>query len=123
MEDIVPATGDRHLRYHTRSGWWPGCRPRVESRALEQPPPANLPHGQVGLNALATAMAAWIASTACPSARCKRLFLDLSRLFHQPLGTVADQVQRVAGLAGRGIMSSWYWRLRKAPVVHADETS
>ena len=31
--------------YHTRSGWCPSCRRRVESRAAEQPPAANVPHG------------------------------------------------------------------------------
>ena len=40
--------------YRTRSGWCAMCRKRVESRAPEQPPAANLPHGQLGLNALAT---------------------------------------------------------------------
>jgi hypothetical protein len=40
--------------YHTRSGWCPSCRKRVESRAAEQPPAANVPHGQLGINALAT---------------------------------------------------------------------
>ena len=41
--------------YHTRGGYCPSCRRHVESRAEQQPPPADVPHGQLGLNALATA--------------------------------------------------------------------
>lgn len=55
VEDIIP---EKVLVtcYHTASGWCPGCRKRVESRAREQPPApaADIPHGQLGLNALAT---------------------------------------------------------------------
>jgi hypothetical protein len=53
VEDLIPAKVVVTC-YHTRSGWCPGCRKRIESRASEQPPAANLPHGQLELNALAT---------------------------------------------------------------------
>ena len=55
VEDIIPAKVVVTC-YHTRSGWCPCCRKQVESRAPEQPPAANIPHGQLGINALATAM-------------------------------------------------------------------
>jgi transposase len=119
VEDIVPAQVIVTC-YHTRSGWCPWCRKRVESRALEQPPPANLPHGQVGLNALATAMALRIAHR-LPFRQVQRLFLDLPGFSISP-GTVADQVQRVAAWL-EGDYEQLVLRLRAAPVVHADETS
>ena len=46
VEDIVPAKVVVKC-YHTRSGYCPSCRKRVESRALEQPPAANIPHGHL----------------------------------------------------------------------------
>lgn len=54
VEDLVPAKVIVTC-YHTASGYCAMCRKRVESRASEQPPAANLPHGQLGINALATA--------------------------------------------------------------------
>src|SRR5437588_2223714 len=50
VEDLVPASV-RVTRYRTRSGYCPHCRRRVESRHEEQPPAADLPHAQLGLNA------------------------------------------------------------------------
>ena len=32
--------------YHTHGGYCPGCRKHVESRAEDQPPAANIPHGE-----------------------------------------------------------------------------
>ena len=54
VEDIIPAKVVARC-YHTISGYCPGCRKRVESRAPEQPPAVDLPHGQIGINALAMA--------------------------------------------------------------------
>jgi transposase len=54
VEDIVPAPV-AVTRYHTRSGYCRHCRRRVESRHPDQPPPADVPHAQLGLNALAAA--------------------------------------------------------------------
>lgn len=53
VEDLVPSAVETTC-YHTRSGYCPHCRKSVESRAPEQPPAANIPHGQLGINALAT---------------------------------------------------------------------
>ena len=38
-------------------GYCPHCKTRVESRHPDQPPAADLPHAQLGLNALAIAAA------------------------------------------------------------------
>ena len=56
VEDLVPARAEVTC-YHTRSGWCPNCRGRVESRHPQQPPPADLPHARLGVNALAEAAA------------------------------------------------------------------
>ena len=54
VEDIVPAEIITTC-YHTISGYCPCCDKVVESRAADQPPAADLPHAQLGLNTLATA--------------------------------------------------------------------
>ena len=54
VEDIEPSRPVVSC-YHTLSGYCPKCRERIETRAPEQPPAAELPHGQVGINTLATA--------------------------------------------------------------------
>lgn len=119
VEDIVPAKVIV-TAYHTRSGFCPSCRKRVESRALEQPPPANIPHGQIGINALATAMLLRIAHR-LPFRQVKQVFLDLPGFSISP-GTVADQVQRVARWL-EGDYEQLLLKLRCGNVVHADETS
>jgi len=43
IEDIIPAKVVVTC-YHTASGFCPCCRKRIESRALEQPPAANITH-------------------------------------------------------------------------------
>ena len=51
VEDLIRSTV-KTTCYHSHSGYCPHCRKRIESRHPEQPPAANLPHGQLGLNAL-----------------------------------------------------------------------
>ena len=119
VEDIIPQKVIVTC-YHTRSGWCPCCRKRVESRALEQPPAANLPHGQIGINALSAAMLLRIAHR-LPFRQVQRIFLDLPNFSISP-GTVADQVQRVAKWL-QGDYQQLLLKLRCASVVHADETS
>lgn len=118
VEDIIPA---RVLVkcYHTRSGWCPGCRKRVESRAPEQPPAANIPHGQLGINALATAMALRIAHR-LPFRQVTQVFANLPELSVSP-GAIARQVQRIAGWFD-GDYEKLMVELRCARYVHADET-
>jgi hypothetical protein len=118
VEDIVPAKVVVTC-YHTRSGWCPSCRKRVESRALEQPPAANIPHAQIGLNALSTAMVLRIAHR-LPFRQVRQIFLDLPNFSISP-AAVADQVQRVARWL-EGDYEQLLLKLRCAAVVHADET-
>src|SRR5215207_988100 len=54
VEDLIPARAEVTC-YRTASGYCPQCRRRVESRHPEQPPAADLPHAQLGVNALAEA--------------------------------------------------------------------
>jgi transposase len=118
VEDIIPARVVVKC-YHTRSGFCSCCRKRVESRALEQPPAANIPHGQLGLNALATAMLLRIGHR-LPFRQVTRVLADLPELSVSP-GAIAKQVQRIA---------DWFEEdyqkliiaMRCAPHVHADET-
>ena len=120
VEDIVPAKVIVTC-YHTRSGFCSSCRKRVESRALEQPPAADLPHAQIGLNALATAMVLRVAHR-LPFRQVKQVFLDLPGFSISP-GTVADQVQRVARWLD-GDYEQLLLRIRGCgTAVHADETA
>jgi transposase len=118
VEDIIPAKV-LVKRYHTRSGWCPCCRKRVESRAMEQPPAANIAHGQLGLNALATAMVLRIAHR-LPFRQVTAVFANLPELSVSP-GAVARQVQRVAEWFDQDY-EKLMLQLRCAPIVHADET-
>ena len=105
--------------YHTTSGWCPCCRTRIESRAENQPPAADLPHAQLGLNALSTAMMMRVCYR-LPLRQITRLFLQLPGLKISP-GAIVKQIKRVAKW-----MEKQYQRLklvlRAAGVVHADET-
>jgi hypothetical protein len=118
VEDIIPAKVVV-TSYHTASGWCPCCRKRVESRALEQPPAANIPHGQLGLNALATGVLLRITHR-LPFRQVSRVLADLPGI-SVCAGAIARQVQRIAHW-----LEDDYEQLlvsvRAAPRVHADET-
>lgn len=117
VEDIVPARVAVKC-YRTRSGLCPCCRKRVESRAPEQVPAANLPHGQLGLNALATAVLLRIEHR-LPFRQVASVFANLPGLSISA-GAIARQVRRIAGWFDddyEEIMPA----LRCAPHVHADE--
>jgi transposase len=118
VEDIIPAKVLVKC-YHTRSGWCPGCRHRVESRAAEQPPAANLPHGQLGVNALATGVLLRVTHR-LPFRQVARVFADLPGLSVSP-GAIARQVQRIARWFDEDY-EKLMLELRCAPHVHADET-
>jgi hypothetical protein len=85
----------------------------------DQPPAANVPHGQLGLHALATAILLRVAHR-LPFRQVARVFADLPGL-SVSAGAVARQVQRAARW-----LADDYERLlieiRAAPHVHADET-
>jgi transposase len=118
VEDIVPSKVITTC-YQTHSGYCPSCRKRVESRAEDQPPAADLPHAQLGINALATAAVLRIRYR-LPLRQIAQLFADLPGLKLSP-GAVVKQIRRLSRwLAGQ------YDRLklvlRAAAAVHADET-
>jgi hypothetical protein len=95
------------------------CRRRVESRAAEQPPAANVPHGQLGLNALATAAVLRVVHR-LPFGQVVRVLADLPQL-SVSAGGVARQLQRLGDW-----LDPYYERvklaLRASPRVNADET-
>lgn len=105
--------------YHTRGGYCPSCRKHVESRAEEQPPAADIPHGQLGLNALATAAVMRVCYR-MPLRQITRLFSHLPGLHLCP-GAIVKQLKRLSKW-----LTKQYHRLqlvlRAAGVVHADET-
>ena len=120
VEDIIPQRVVVTC-YHTRSGYCPSCRKRVESRAPEQPPPpaADLPHGQLGVNALATAMVLRVAHR-LPFRQVTAVMANLPELSVSP-AAIARQVRRVADWFD-GDYEKLMVQLRCAPIVHADET-
>jgi transposase len=117
VEEIIPVKIQTTC-YHTTSGWCPSCRKHLESRADDQPPAADLPHAQLGINALT-----WAAMMRI----CYRLPLrQITALFQQlglklSPGAIAKQLQRMS----RWLHSQYHrlqLALRLAGVVHADET-
>ena len=118
VEDVVPSKVVVTC-YHTASGYCAMCRRRVESRAPEQPPAANVPHGQLGLNALATAAVLRVVHR-LPFGQVVRVLADLPGL-RVSAGGVARQLRRL----GRWL-DPYYERvklaLRASPRVNGDET-
>jgi transposase len=105
--------------YHTQSGYCPACRKRVESRAIEQPPAANLPHGQLGINALTTAMILRVRHR-LPFRQISQLLMDLPGL-SVSAGGIVKQIKRIARWLD-GKYKDLIRRMRASPHVHADET-
>ena len=93
VEDIIPAKVVVTC-YRTTSGWCPCCRKSVESRALEQPPAANIPHGQLGLNALATGVLLRVTHR-LPFRQVSGVLAGLPGITVCP-GAITRQVQRIA---------------------------
>lgn len=118
VEDIIPAKVVVTC-YHTTSGFCPCCRKRIESRALEQPPAANLPHGQLGLNALATGVLLRVTHR-LPFRQVSQVLADLPGITVSP-GAIARQVQRIAGWLEQEY-EHLKLDLRAAPRVYVDET-
>jgi transposase len=118
VEDVVPSKVVVTC-YHTASGYCAMCRRRVESRAPEQPPAANLPHAQLGLNALATAAVLRVVHR-LPFGQVVAVLADLPGL-GVSAGGVARQLQRLGGW-----LDPYYERvklaLRASPRVNGDET-
>ena len=118
VEDLVPAKVVVTC-YHTASGYCAACRRRVESRAPEQPPAADLPHAQLGLNALATAAVLRVVHR-LPFGQVVSVLAGLSGLTVSR-GGVARQLRRLGDW-----LDPYYERvklaLRASPRVNGDET-
>jgi transposase len=119
IEDFIPAKVITTC-YHTASGYCPSCRKVIETRADEQPPAADLPHAQLGLNALSTAAMMRVCYR-LPLRQITQLFADLPGLKISPGGISKQLIRLSQWLEGQ------YHRLklllRAAGVVYADETS
>ncbi len=118
VEDIIPAKIITTC-YHTASGYCPCCRKRVESRGEDQPPAADLPHAQLGLNTLAT-VAVMRVCYRMPLRQISSLLAQLPGLKLCP-GAIVKQLKRL----GRWLRKTYdrlKLALRAADVVHADET-
>ena len=118
VEDIIPAKVLVKC-YHTTSGWCPCCRKRIESRAPEQPPAANIPHGQLGLNALATGVLLRVTHR-LPFRQVSKVLADLPGITVSA-GAITRQVQRIAGWLEKEY-EHLKLDLRAAPQVYVDET-
>jgi hypothetical protein len=118
VEDLVPSAVQVTC-YHTRSGYCPHCRRRIESRAAEQPPAANVPHGQLGINALATAAILRVRHR-LPFRQIAQLLKDMPGLSISAGGLV-KQVKRLSRWL-EGKYQELIRRMRASPHVHVDET-
>lgn len=118
VEDLVPATV-RVTCYGTVSGYCPVCDQYVESRHPEQPPPADVPQPQLGLNTLAT-VAVLRTHHRLPYGQIVGVLQGLSTLKVCP-GGVARQLQRM-GRWFDGEYGHLKRYLRSRKVIGADET-
>lgn len=118
VEDVIPQQVITTC-FHTTSGWCPCCRKHVESRGEDQPPAADLPHGQLGLHTLTTAAVMRVCYR-LPLRQIARLFAQLPGLKVCP-GAIVKQLKRL----GKWLEKQYHRLklvLRAAGVVHADET-
>jgi hypothetical protein len=118
VEDLIRSTV-KTTCYHTRSGICPNCRRRIESRAPGQPPAANLPHGQLGVNALTTAAILRVRHR-LPFRQIAQLLMDLPGL-RVSAGAIVKQVKRLAKWLD-GKYQDLLRRMRASEHVHVDET-
>ena len=118
VEDLVPSAVETTC-YHTQSGYCPHCRKRIESRAPEQPPAANLPHGQLGINALATGAILRVRHR-LPFRQIAQLMKDMPGLTISAGGLV-KQLKRLARWLD-GKYQDLIRQMRASEHVHADET-
>jgi transposase len=118
VEDLIPGAVEVTC-YHTHSGYCPRCRKRIESRAPEQPPAASLPHGQLGINALAT-VAILRVRHRLPFRQIAQLLKDMPGLSISAGGLV-KQIKRLARWL-EGKYQDLIRQMRASEHVHADET-
>jgi hypothetical protein len=121
VEEVVPASV-LVTRYRTRSGYCKHCERRMESRHAEQPPAGfhgNLPHAQLGLNALVVATALKH-DAGLPYRKVARVLRDLCGLSVSH-GALVKQVRRLGGWLGESTDAIGQ-RLRIGAYVNGDET-
>lgn len=118
VEDLIRSTVLTTC-YHTHSGLCPNCNQRVESRHPEQPPAANVPHGQLGINALTTAAILRVRHR-LPYRQIAQLLADLPGL-KISAGGLVKQIKRLARWLD-GKYQDLIRRMRASPHVHVDET-
>lgn len=119
VEDLI-RSAVKTTCYHTHSGLCPNCGKRIESRFAQQPPPSNLPHGQLGIHALATAAILRVRYR-LPFRQIAQLFKDLPGL-SVCAGAIVKQIQRL-GRWLDGKYRELKRQLRASGQVNGDETS
>lgn len=120
VEDLTPANVEA-VEYKTRSGMCINCDCRRESRAREQPPPpaGDVPHGQLGLSALAIGVMLRVRHR-LPVRQICRVLADMAGLKVSP-GALVKQVLRVSRHLGREY-EQLLLKMRASGVIHVDET-
>lgn len=120
VEDVRPPELDV-TKFCTRSGHCVKCDCTVESRAPNQPPAplSDLPHGQIGLNALAMALMLRVRHR-LPFRQIATILDRLAGLKLSP-GAMVKQMKRIARWM-QGEYDKLILKMRASKVIHADET-
>jgi transposase len=118
VEDLTPSNL-LVTKFTTHSGHCINCDRRVESRAPHQPPAADVPHGQIGLNALALGVMLRVRHR-LPFRQISVVLQRIAGLSVSPGGLV-KQLKRIARWL-RGEYEQLILRMRASGVIHADET-
>ena len=118
VEDLTPSNV-RVTKFKTRSGHCVNCDRRVESRAADQPPAADVPHGQIGLNALALGVMLRVRQR-LPLRQICAVFRKMAGLTVSAGGLV-KQLKRIARWL-EGEYEKLVLKARASKVLHADET-
>ena len=105
--------------YHTESGYCPNCNRRVESRDPQQPPAANVPHGQLGIHALTVAAILRIRHR-LPFRSIVQILKDLPGL-SVSAGGIVKQIKRLCRWL-EGKYQDLIRHMRASEHVHVDET-
>ena len=118
VEDLTP-TNLEVTQFNTRSGYCVNCDRRVESRATHQPPAADVPHGQIGINALALGVMLRVRHR-LPFRQISQVFAKMAGL-NISAGGLVKQIKRIA----RWLEAEYQkliLKMRASKVIHADET-
>jgi transposase len=118
VEDVTPSNVEV-TRFNTASGYCVNCERRVESRAAQQPPAADVPHGQIGINALALGVMLRVLHR-LPFRQISQVFEKMAGLKISAAGLV-KQIKRIAGWL-EGEYQKLILKMRASQVIHADET-